>query len=165
MELTLATVLVPKSSAPSCLTCSYDCGRKYELFGWNSKCFIFLSLKSSYIRVFFIIDLIILGSARVETCVNCLGSMNARRERPPMKCVATWSVGLPLALAHSPSGCAIFCMAAGATPTGMETLLPRTVTEVSLSTTSLSTRGFNRSLHNQPTSDLSAHLSRARTEL
>lgn len=43
----------------------------------------------------------------------------------------------PLALAHSPSGWAILCIAVGDIPIGMETLSPNTVVDKSLTETSL----------------------------
>lgn len=49
--------------------------------------------------------------------------------------VAT-SLFLPLAIATSPSGCAILCMAVGAMPIGKGTFCPRMVVEISRDDTS-----------------------------
>lgn len=48
---------------------------------------------------------------------------------------------IPLALANSPSGCAIRCIAVGETPKGMDILFPRIVVLISLLLTFLKTRG------------------------
>ena len=45
------------------------------------------------------------------------------------------------AIPHSPSGCAIFCNATGATITGIAISVPSTVVDVEISLTSTSTRG------------------------
>ena len=45
------------------------------------------------------------------------------------------------AIPHSPSGCAIFCSATGATITGIAMSVPRTVVAVDTPLTSTSTRG------------------------
>lgn len=48
----------------------------------------------------------------------------------------------PLAFAHSPSGCAMRCIAAGAIPIGIEIFSPKIVVLISLFETSLKNRGL-----------------------
>ena len=49
----------------------------------------------------------------------------------------------PLAVAISPSGCAIFCIAVGATQIGKSIFSPSIVVDISMIETSRSTRGRN----------------------
>jgi hypothetical protein len=51
------------------------------------------------------------------------------------------NVLIPLALPHSPSGCAIRCMAVGEIPIGISTFVPRTVVDWSRQDTSRINRG------------------------
>lgn len=48
---------------------------------------------------------------------------------------------IPLAFAHSPSGCAILCIAVGEIPTGIETLVSKTTVDRSVFDTFLKQRG------------------------
>jgi hypothetical protein len=51
-------------------------------------------------------------------------------------------------VAHSPSGCAIFCIAVGAMQIGEETRSPNTVVDVSILLTSTKILGINLILEN-----------------
>lgn len=56
-------------------------------------------------------------------------------------CLVLLIENIPLAFAHSPSGCAILCIAVGEIPTGIDTLLPKTTVDKSVFDTFLRQRG------------------------